>query len=948
MTRHVITKDYFNLKGFTTDSIFKRPAFYADTDVNMQRLPDGTFAPRRGYQAQTANIGGLGYTKFNNLLDLEVQDVCINVDGNLYKKKTGTLTIDFSAASNSSYVTYEIYVDPTLTSDNQTSNFPPYSIVNDLALVTDSINFRFSKVTYHSGVSIGTGNNSYTGTLPGAPIAVGSIVMTDGTLTIHDNANGDFIGDVGIGANGIDYTTGNFTVTFSGITGAVTAVYNSTLQSQFDQEMGKGYDTPTPYLISSLITELNGISGVTASATGDTSNPGAFLEVCQETIIANGKSATLNFYYWVEVNKTVDVVFPGLLASLNTMSFVNASFAAYENELYIANKDDPVKKFDGQTVYNAGMPNGVSVESLTNLGGGNVNAGAHSYTITYEQIDATGRLVEGVMSDPVSITLGGASEVQVEVNNIEEDSGYNTGCAIIDGVQTITNTIQVLSGHTLLEGDKAFFLDDAGAEHTLTITGVTPTSLEVFNSLPINITDATDWQKVISNNLKINIYRTAAGGEEPNFLISIPNNSFSATTNYDDDTADADLGAEYITPVRPPDPPPQVGVVFPYKNQLIFTADPNTDDIVWFSDPNGPEYVSQSPSEPNSFLVPANTDDVVGGGVAGSTLVIFKQTSIYAVSGDLSSFQFNVNPVSQGSNIGCVAHSTIQSVGSLLYFLHTNGVYSMSETSIVPTDQWGSPIALSIPIDSVFRKIPPEYEQQFRLERAVAINYTKDNQYLLFLPCESQTGPRFANDNSQVLCFDYLGKNWFVWTRVNAAGGFSVWQDNLYWQDRRTTSNPVGVISNTYKQHRTYLLIDQVDHVTPIRVTWISSWEDLGQPRVRKKFVRAALLFDNVSSRFQTNVPLLYFFTSLDWNKGVVDTEAIVTTEVESTLWSTDAWSWTEWSGYQDTFFVVPLRAGSVSKSIQIGLQLNQLNTSFNLQGFQLEIAPDFRSTIVR
>lgn len=966
MTRHIITKDYNQLKGFSTDSIFKRPAFVCDMDVNMQRLPDGTFSPRRGYQDQTANIGGLGWSKFQNFIDQEQQQICINSDGNLYKKRQGTITIQFSGSSPKEYVAYEIYVDPLVSSDNQTSKFDPYSVIAQAALVTDSINFKFGKVTNYTAQVVGTGSSTYVGVLTGAPIQPGTVTITDGTLTIYDDPSGSdtgtgtFIGDIGVGANVIDYATGAYTVTFSGVTGAATASYRSQLITQFNQPLGKGFGVTSPYSIASLVTQLSAVSGVTVTTTGQTSFPAAFIEVSEVINIPDGLSATLDFYYWESCNRTLAITFPGLLASLTTEAFRNATFAAYQEVIYIGNAFDPVQKYDGQTVYRAGMPNGASV-TLNNGGAGNVDTGDHIYYITYEQIDATGRLVEGVISDGVSITLAGNSIVEVTVDNLVQGTGWNTNGAIIDGIQVATNTINVLSGHTIQPNDSAFFIDSSGNPQTRIVTAITANSITV-DGAPVSVDPTNDWQKAISNNLKINIYRTLANGTEPWFVAAIPNNSYQATTTYDDNAADSTLTQQFIFPIDRHDPPPQTGVVFAFKNIMVYTADPFNDDFVWYSNADEPEYVDQLKSpvnEPNRFIVPSNSDDVVGVGVAGSTLVVFKNLSIYAVSGEITTDQFTVIAVAQGSNIGCVAHATIASVGGLLYFLHTNGVYSMSESNIFPTDQFGNPIPLSIPIDKFFRDNSASSgdrnntNRQFVLERSVAINYTKDNQYLLFLPSEDSCGcpentlPRVANDNSRVLMYDYQGKNWFEWTNINAAGGFVVENDNLYWQERRF-SQTGGVTSNTIKQHRQYLLIDYADHVTSIRVTWISSWEDYGQPRVRKKFVRAALLFDNISSRFQTNVPELFFFTCVDWNIGVVSTESIVTTEIESRLWSISDWDWTEWSGYQDTFIVIPLKNGTVTKAIQLGLQMNKLNTSFALQGFQIEISPDFRQVIAR
>lgn len=952
MSSHSITRTYSSLRGITTDSKFTDPPNVSNLDVNMMRLADGTFSPRRGYQIETNDIGGLGNGIFENKNNDAIEPITIHRDGNLYIEKTGSMTISFDDPNSNvnSYISYEIYVDPALTSDTQTCDFDPFLVVDDSALVTDDIKFRLNAVTGYSGVVIGAVSATYSGILLGFPISPGSILMTDGTLTIQDDAIGGFIGDTGVGTNTINYTTGAYDVTFSGITGVQVAEYRSTLQEQFDQSLGKGFNTASPYSINALSTLISSITGVTVSTTGVTSYPAAFIEIEEETIIPDSGSVTLNWKYWQSANRTVASTFGGLVAQLSSDNFRNATFAPYEEVVYIASKFDEVQKYDGQTIYRAGMPRGVA-PTIVSLGAGGVDVGDHSYYTTYEQTDSTGRRVEGRISTSNSITVGGAGEeLQITMTNLLQGSGWNTNCAIINGVQSGVNTIVVDDGnsnpHTLQVGDIAYFdQDGAGDTVTRNITATTAFSITIDGN-PVNTID----NQPISNNLKIIVYRTKVGGTVPYLAFSAANNSYATTRTYDDSIADSALGADYIIPVRNPDPPPKVGIVKAFSGQVIYTDDPVNEDYVWYSEPSQPEYVPVALNDleqENSFIIPSNDDDITGAGVSGSTLVIFKDKSIYTVSGDLAASQFEVQTLSPGSNIGCVSHHTIAEVGQLLYFTHTNGVYSIIENQFYPVDKLGNPIPLSIQIDKKFREDNFGYGDNYSLKRATAINYTKDNQYLLFIPSENLTGVKIADNNSTVLCYDYQGKNWFEWTRFNAAGGWYVLNDNLYWQERRLNNDTIT--SKKYKQHRKYRLIDQVDHVTPIRVTWESSWEDLGQPRVRKKFIRTVLLFDEISSIYQLNQPTLCFYSYKDWKKGVISTRADIMQKINSGKWSsTQFWNWIQWSGTQDSFITIPLKGGTVAKSMQIGMQLNSLNSSFKLQGFQHEVASEFRKTIVR
>ena len=81
-----------------------------------------------------------------------------------------------------------------------------------------------------------------------------------------------------------------------------------------------------------------------------------------------------------------------------------------------------------------------------------------TYHLTAEHVDDTGLITEGKYSDDISIDLSASTVNPVlTIYTIQSDSGFNTGCAIVNGAQPNVNTITVDAGHTLLAGDKAFF-----------------------------------------------------------------------------------------------------------------------------------------------------------------------------------------------------------------------------------------------------------------------------------------------------------------------------------------------------------------------------------------------------------------------------------------------------------------------------------------------------------
>lgn len=561
--------------------------------------------------------------------------------------------------------------------------------------------------------------------------------------------------------------------------------------------------------------------------------------------------------------------------------------------------------------------------------------------------------------------------------------------AIIDGNQSDVNTVNVLAGHTIQLGDILEFLDTQNnvQRRQVSAVGATTVQMEVFPFMPVSVSnltlmasinqraDALNFQRknsgaatlstgvagtisnAISNNLRINIYRTKQGesftlGGSLFLFASIPNDSSGAGTQiYIDGIPDAERGGVFGNPSRKPNPPPISKYLKSFGNQMFYAGgkvnSSENSDRVFFSEGNSPEV---TPLAINFFQVPNVDDDVTGIGVSGSTVVTTKNNSLWAATGNFLTGQIDVVQIAPGNNIGCIAHATIASVGSLMYFLHTNGVYAITENQLFPTDAFGNPLSISLAVQLIFRETKFLPQTRYVLKRAVAVNFQKENQYLLFLPCEDvQTTMRTANIHSIILCYDYQEKNWFQWDNMNAAGGMIVIDDDLYFQERRTSSFD-GNVANFYKQHRFYRLVDHADHAGPQKATWTSSWEDLGQPEVRKKFCRCVLLMDRLSQLMQFNNPDIQFASYLDRKPGLKNTIADIsqTDNVRNSAWSTSGWGWNYWSGYQDSFVTVNLKQGTVAKSMQVGFTIQGINMDIRLAGFQLEAIPENRKTVVR
>lgn len=1186
---HIITKNIGNLRGFSTDSIFLRPSNVADKAINIQKAPDGTLQLRRGYQCQIADIGGMGIGTFDDPALDEIRTVCVGTDGMLYNKLTKQIMLYYSntvsgvitgvSNTNPAVVTsvahglqmgaiitirnvggmlilnnnqfivntvidvdhFELYnLNGTPVDASSIINYPPYTSGGTWTIsFTENRYLTFSIFVDPALIYNGSGQSINCSVLSNRSAQIVGNQTLVNTINVqfgHDLATGDvvrFFNNLGVPQERNVTGTTAFSVTVDGT--AVSVSDNAFINQYFEVAFGKGFDISSPYLISQFISAITnvttGVPGLKVSVNGNTNLPAAFLQIVEPTVIDQNLPFIMDYWYWQQVNFTVNPPFPGSANTRfqNSPDFENASMAVFDDVIYICNGWDYPQKYDGQTVYRAGMPIGVRpplvADQATALSMPFTNTQVYEYAITYEQVDARGHIVEGEISPVRQHTVGGTPRaMDVTVTNILPAQGtflannwntngalavagtatvygpdangnyydfvsltpgftlkigdsayyadqtcavmtaagtsntipvaaghgiipgdtvyfYDTGAtrtvqrvvelttatsitvldapvtfnfatnpnimaykaslvfgnvAIVDGTQTNVNNILVLTGHTVQVADVVEFIDTQNNLQRRTVTFVDGTHVTI-SGIPVNVTtgftitstnqrtNALNFQRrnangitfqaqaaatvpygslAISNNLRINIYRTLAGQSfgvngELFLVAAIPNNSLGAGTQlYTDGLIGTpgtppveELGRQFDDPDQAPNPPPISKYVKAFGNQLFYAGglreNAENSDRVFFSDGNAPEVV---PLATNFFNVPNVDDDITGIGVSGSTFITTKNHSLWAATGNFLSGQIDVVQIAPGTNIGCVAHATICSVGTLMYFVHTNGVYAITENQLFPTDAFGNPIPISLAIDALFRETNFLPQNKYVFKRAVAVNYTKDNQYLLFIPCEdTQTTIRDANANSILLAYDYQEKNWFTWNNMNAAGGIFVIDDDLYFQERRF-SRVDGNTSNLYKQHRFYRLVDHADHAGAQICEWLSSWEDLGQPEVRKKFCRCVLLMDRLSDLYQFNNPSIEFATYLNRLPNLKNTIATISQvdNIRNSSWSLSAWGWGFWSGYQDSFITVNLKQGTVAKSMQVGFVIKGINMDIRLAGFQLEAIPENRKSVLR
>ena len=610
-----------------------------------------------------------------------------------------------------------------------------------------------------------------------------------------------------------------------------------------DQSLGIGFDEAVPYTINDLATAINGLAGFTATITGVTTISAAFIPIVRNHNL-NDSDYETTASGWSAVNTTTATPLSGSDTHANDMDFENVSTVQLNNVLFLSNGYDYPQKYDGQTLYRAGVPTPASITHA--LGGaGAVTGTNYFHRARYTQIDNSGNFVEGNLAITTNGLAPVAQSMNVTVANILAGSGFNTNCAVVAGAQAVVNTITVDDGsggsHTMKVGDTAYFFDSVSSSYVeRPVTAVAGTTITISGAA-VTVAD----NAVISNNLRIGIYRNQTSIITPTlfYLVDeVPNNSFTATQVVADNITDAALGILLDEPITDRSPPPMGKYISAFKNQMIITGNRTLPTTVFFSDSESVEYF---PSDSNSFLVDTVTGDIVTGIAPNNELfAIFKTKSIFIVTGNIADGTIRVDLLTQ--DVGCAAHASIQEVKGTLYFLSDRGPFvltggqlpsEMGDGRLEPVfDGQAMPDEIKI---FLFNTQIITDEQTFQIKRAVALNDRTTEQYVLYIPCESTTsGDRHPNTNSKLFVMDYKRTAYLVWDSLNMASGATLLNNDLYFSERRYSDFTTNVDHILYRRHNLSDAWDYQDNSTAINFDYSMQWEALGEPALLKRFTR--------------------------------------------------------------------------------------------------------------
>lgn len=644
----------------------------------------------------------------------------------------------------------------------------------------------------------------------------------------------------------ITYSGGNtptITIRADGA-GSVELILYENGSAVYTKDLGTGSEG-SPVTLSALETEIDAVSDWAATTpTAATSVPAAFLDFQNAQPLTATVAYEVGFGYWQTINTTLTTPLSKTVERLSQSDYENTDAISVNGILYITNGFDELLKYDGQTCYRAGLPQGAQVTGAIDTGTsvGATFTGVWNYRITYEQKDAIGNIWEGhIATDSADLdNSAGPYAIDLTISNLSSATGYNTNCAVINGTQTSTNVatnqerLTVDDGsagaHTLKVGDTAYLYDkNLSAYRELEVLAVTSSTVTLSSSTTISVDD----NKIISNNLKINIYRAeVVGGVDPalsdyQLVETIPNNSFASTQSYKDEVIPANLGASYVQPAKTPYTPPRGKYLTQWRNQLIVAGDPSQPTRFYYS-----EFADVT--SPENFPASNFADVPQGGGgrITGiasldRNLFVFLQNRIYVVEGNLAEDVYRVDTLSD--SVGCVAHATIKEIDGNIIFLSEKGVYRIYRASTTYAIQ-----KISGPLDPIL-EVGANNDFRSSHKRATSAVWIAANKYMLFLPSETTSaGVTYADSDSRVFVYDIDNGEWYRWNNINALGGMVEFDDGsgkdvIWFQSRNASSvNPLHRFNLTNSE------IDYADHVDAVDFSYLPQWDFQQAPNTRK------------------------------------------------------------------------------------------------------------------
>lgn len=647
-----------------------------------------------------------------------------------------------------------------------------------------------------------------------------------------------------------------------------------------------------------------------------------------------------------------------------TMEFTNVSTVNLNNVLYCGAKQRAdsselgafsggqdlkrihIGKYDGQRFYRAGIMGGtvifsaadIAAASKTDHKGTFVRTGFSGTDLQYRSylkfVDKAGNVIEGTNTTDQTAVVSPATEIvqlsMVTIPSVISSLGFNTAGAVTTAAGSSTLTYAVDDGfgndQGLKVGDIGYFWCARQLRFiqrevvTASATSITFDSKSLDQDSTSTTYDdgqapSINDEAQISANLRIVIMVTGASGYQ--HLTEIPF-SILYQDYYVDDGDEA--GDEVVEQIISHDLPPPSQFVTSFNTHLMLFGDETNRRLCHFSDIESPEYV---PAVTNNFALP---QDMTAGKQSGDVFVAWGERKyIGTVSGDLTSFAFRVDQIAD--NIGTFNQDGVQQIDeSTLFFPTHKGPYVLSNgRDLVPLGAVKYPDGkVASRIEPFFTRLYNATEEQPLWARVTATVIQKDSLYVLHIPFEDPAKPGFATSNSVTWVFDFGRGTWWPWYGLNMAGGAAVMDDVVYWtsriHDAQAGADNDNITCRLSQQQRLKGKYNYADHDQYINWIFPMHWENLGDPGLFKRFLRARLFSHETRLAASSAVTL----------KAYVDYSA-------ANLAYTNALTWAS------QLELKPKLKAEICRAMMLEISSTAYFQPFPLSGLEIEATANFR-----
>jgi hypothetical protein len=348
---------------------------------------------------------------------------------------------------------------------------------------------------------------------------------------------------------------------------------------------------------------------------------------------------------------------------------------------------------------------------------------------------------------------------------------------------------------------------------------------------------------------------------------------------------------------------PNASMVAIRDSRVFYSGDPTNLEYVYYSqiancesvnmNINDSVYGGTTPEGGGGIIRIATIPNgpVTGLEVFQDTLIIFKESTVHALSGKDPLTDWKITPISVA--MGCIDHNTIQRANNAIYYLSKDGVYSIY-----------SPFQAQISATPISIKIQPEIRKYVECENKHSV--FANSKYYLF--CDEMT-----------LMFD---DNLSAWTKFDLKTSCSFYDGVV---NEVLTANELGYV---YKFSKTSIDDEfKPNEFTPINSYYCTPFLSLGAPEKTKKFKWIKTFFrpnqvENSSIDLEIEIDYIQSWATLN-------------SEYIAATWGSGEWGRTHWGTPRDEISDYK-RINGLGSYIRFTFSNNRLGEDMRIHGFTL------------